>query len=99
MVYPNGTIRDQAIERVKAVLKIEEESQFVNKKVTTEEILEAAEYCVNILEACELVPMYDLPSARIACWRSMKEKDRNPQEIKQFAYDMVKLLQEKCLIL
>lgn len=90
---------NQAIERVKVVLKVEEESQFVNKKVTTEEILEAAEYCVNILEACELVPMYDLPSAKIACWRTMEEKERNPQEIKQFAYDMAKLLQEKCLIL
>lgn len=88
-----------AIEKVKNILKVEEESQFVNKKVATEEILEAAEYCVNILEACELVPMYNLPSARIACWRTMKEEERNIQEIKQFAYDMAKLLQEKCLIM
>lgn len=90
---------NHAIEKVKAALRVEEESQFVNIKVTTEEILEAAEYCVNILEACELVPMHDLPSAKIACWRATREEDRNEQEIKRFAYDMAKILQEKCFIL
>lgn len=90
---------NKAIEQVKAVLKTEEESQFVNKKVTTDEILEAAEYCVNILESCELVPMCELPSATIECWRAMKEEDRNEHEIRHFAYDMAKILQEKCYIL
>lgn len=90
---------NKAIEKVKEVLTVEEESQFVNKKVTTEEILEAAEYCVNILESCELVSMYELPSARIACWRAMQEEERDAQEIRKFAYNMAMLLKEKCLII
>ncbi len=90
---------NRAIEKVKEVLTVEEESQFVNRKVTTEEILEAAEYCVNILESCELVPMYELPSARIACWRTMLEEERDIQVIRKFAYDMAVLLKEKCLII
>lgn len=89
----------KAIEGVSNILKIEEESLFMNKTVTTGEILEAAEYCVNILEACELVPMYDSPSARITCWRAMKEDERNVQEIREFAYSMAKILKEKCFIL
>lgn len=90
---------NKAVEKVKEVLQVEEESQFVNKKITTDEILEAAEYCVNILEACELVPMYEPPSVRIACWRETEEAKRDVQAIRKFAYEMAKLLQEKCLIL
>jgi hypothetical protein len=32
---------------------------FMSESSTLDEILDAAEYCINILESCELVSMYN----------------------------------------
>ena len=89
----------QAIKAVEDVLSVEETALFLSKVKTSDDILEAAERCVNILEANELVPMWDLPSARIEEWRAQPEAERDLHAIKQFAYDMAKRLKEHCLIL
>ena len=62
---------------------------------TAQEVLEAAEFCANLLEACELVPMYDPPTARIARIR----KAGDEREARKLAYELAVLLQEKCLLL
>ena len=49
---------------------MEQTTLFMQKPKTTDDILEAAEYCVNILEGAEMVPMWDAPSAKIAIWRA-----------------------------
>ncbi|MGI5895524.1 MAG: cellulase family glycosylhydrolase [Oscillospiraceae bacterium] len=88
-----------AVEAVEQVLRVEETALFQSKRKTTDDILEAAERCVNILESNELVPMWNPPSAQIADWRAQPEAERDLFAIKKFAYDMAKLLRESCLIL
>lgn len=72
---------------------------FKYKKASSDDILEAAEMCANILEASQMVPMYELPSAKIQLWRSQKPEDRDDVAIRQFAYSLAKLLKENCQIL
>ena len=76
----------------------QETKVFRNKKTSTDEILEAAEYCANLLEACEMVPMYDPPTAKIRAWRSQKEEERDEDAIRAFAYDLGLTLKKYCKI-
>ena len=87
-----------AIKAVEDVLMSRKASQHRPLVRTSDEILEAAEYCVNLLEAAEMVPMWDLPSARIEEWRAMPESQRDIRAIKAFAYEMSELLRKNCLI-
>lgn len=75
------------VKMIEEALK-QETKVFRNKKSSTDDILEAAEYCANLLEASELVPMYEAPTAKIQAWRMMDEKDRNVGEIRAFAYEL-----------
>lgn len=86
----------RAVKAVEDVLRVEATTLFMSKEKTTDDILEAAEYCVNILEAAEMVPMWDPPSARIECWRKLPEEERDVYKIKQFAYEMAQLLKKNC---
>ena len=69
----------------------------LNKKAEVEELLEAAEYVANLLEAGELVPMAVPPTAKIAAYRRTEKKDI--KEIRCFLYKLVCLLKESCEIL
>lgn len=89
----------RAIQAVEDVLRVEGTTLFMSKVKTVDDILEATEYCVNILEACELVPMKNPPSAQITYWRNKPDRELDILEIKRFAYNMAKLLKESCLIL
>ncbi len=89
----------KAVAAVKDVLNTEEITLFHSKAVTSDDILEAAERCVNILEANELVPMWDPPSAKIEDWRAQPEEKRDLPAIRKFAYEMAKLVQDTCLVL
>ena len=89
---------------VTAAIKLVEEAfseskeSFRSTRASTDAILEAAERCANLLEASQMVPMHDMPSAKIAAWRKQDPKDRNEKEIRKFAYDLVQLLKENCEI-
>lgn len=74
---------------------------FNNIPRTADEILEAAEYAANLLEANEMVPMIDPPSARILDWRAMppEERESHIEEIRAFAYDLGKILKDYCQVL
>lgn len=87
----------RAVKAVEDVLRVEQTTLFMQKPKTTDDILEAAEYCVNILECAEMVPMWDAPSAKIAIWRAQPEQERDEHAIRRFAYDMAKLVRENCL--
>ncbi len=87
----------RAVKAVEDVLRVEPTTLFMSREKTTDDILEAAEYCVNILEACELVPMWDAPSARIQIWRAQREEERDRHEIERFAHEMAKRVRESCL--
>ena len=72
---------------------------FVNKAKSTDEVLEAAEYCINILESCELVPMWDSLSSQLCRYRSQKSEERDEWEIQKFAYECAQRVKEIFLIL
>ncbi|MBQ6287588.1 MAG: cellulase family glycosylhydrolase [Bacteroidales bacterium] len=96
--YPNkeGYV-DRAIKLAEDAFK-EEKEVFKSTKASTDDLLEAAEYCANILESAQMVPMHEPPTAKIQAWRKMDPKDRPEKEIRQFTYNLVKLLKENCEI-
>jgi hypothetical protein len=88
----------KAIKGVEDILAIKETKLHNFETHSSEDILEAAEYVVNQLEVAEMVPMWDPPSAKIERWRAMPEEQRDIVAIRQFAYDMMNLLKESCLL-
>ncbi|MCR4859194.1 MAG: glycoside hydrolase family 5 protein [Bacteroidales bacterium] len=88
---------DEAIRRIKESFK-ENKEVFKTTSASTDDILEAAEWAVNILEGAQMLPMHDLLSAKILYWRSQDPKERNTKEIRQFAYQLVDLLEQNCEI-
>jgi len=96
--YPNKEgFANQAIKLVEEAFN-EEKETFRSTRANTDDILEAAEWCANLLESAQMVPMHDMPSAKIRAWRKMDPKDRNEKEIRQFAYNLVRILKENCEI-
>ena len=65
---------------------------------SVDDILEAAEYCANLLEGAEMVPMRESPTAKIETWRKMSagDKEKARGEIRKFAYDLGLKLKESC---
>jgi hypothetical protein len=65
---------------------------------SVDDILEAAEYCANLLEGAEMVPMWEPPTAKIETWRKMSDEDKEKArgEIRKFAYDLGLQLKEWC---
>ena len=91
IIYPEINregFADKGIARVKEAL---------DKKVPMAELLEAAEVIVNLLEAGELVPMAYPPSAKLLAYRG--QENPNEQEIREWAYSLVKTLQDVCQII
>ena len=77
----------------------DETTLFRGKRTSTDDVLEAAEFCANLLEASEMVPMYDPPTAKIRAWREMDEQDRDAEAIRDFAYELGLTLKKSCKIL
>jgi hypothetical protein len=65
---------------------------------SVDDILEAAEYCANLLEGAEMVPMWEPPTAKIETWRKMSDQDKEKArgEIRKFAYDLGLQLKKWC---
>lgn len=90
-VIPQGNREEYAaaaVERVKKALAVDKQSLFTKFEATTDEILDAAEVCINILECCEIVPMDDLLSAKLFELRAVPENERERAQIRRFAYDV-----------
>jgi hypothetical protein len=77
----------------------EQPSVFGYKSSPTDPILEAAEYCANLLESSEMVPMIEPPTARLLYWRSLPEDQRDREAIRAFAYELGQTLKKQCKIL
>jgi hypothetical protein len=67
--------------------------------VNTDAILEAAEYCANLLEASQMVPMHEPPTAKIQLWRSQPPDQRDQAAIRKFAVELGRTLEEWCNML
>ncbi len=88
---------DRAIQAIEEALK-DDPSTFRHSKVSTEKILDAAEYAANLLEAAEMVPMYVPPSAKIRFWREQPPEERDRDAIRAFAYELGLTLKKRCLL-
>jgi len=88
----------KAIEKMESVLK-QDTTLFRNRKSSTDNILEAAEYCANLLEGCEMVPMYEPPTMSILAWRRQAEEERDSHAIREFAYALIQTLKKSCQII
>jgi hypothetical protein len=62
----------------------------------TEELLEAADYIINLLEGGEHVPMDYPPSARLAAYR--RQERVNVDELKGWVWELVATLKKACYI-
>jgi hypothetical protein len=63
---------------------------------STDAILEAAEYCANLLEAAQMVPMREPPTAKIQFWRSQPPEQRDQAALRKFALELGQKLKECC---
>lgn len=87
----------RAIQAIEEALK-DDPSTFRHSKVSTDKILDAAEYAANLLEAAEMVPMDVPPSAQIRFWREQTPEERDRDAIRAFAYDLGLKLKKACLL-
>ena len=70
---------------------LEERTEVFNAgRKSVEEILEACEFCANLLEGCQLVPMYEPPTSKI--YRFRKQENPDMIEVRKFAYELAGLL-------
>jgi hypothetical protein len=90
----------KALAKIEAVLT-DGYKVFESRRASTLDILEAAEWAAVLLEGGELVPMFTPPTAKIETWRKMPEAEREKQadEIRDFAYGLAMELKKWCRIL
>lgn len=84
---------EKAIAEAEAALSVDP------RRSGTDALLEAAEYCANLLEGGQMVPMWDPPTSHIRAWQNMPGNERDIWEIRNFLYDLVVLLKENCQII
>ena len=87
---------DRAIKLIKDALTEYTSDAFDYRRSDKKKLLDACEVAANLLEACELVPMSDLPTAKIAAFRNDPNADL--WEIRKFAYELANRLKEVCQI-
>lgn len=97
-IKPNPDKEGYAVKALKMIEKAlsQETESLRNKKNSTDELLEAAEFCANLLEASEMVPMYEPPTAKIRAWRAIPEKERDVETIRKFTYELGLTLKRNC---
>lgn len=88
---------DRAIARIREALTEYTADAFDYRRSDKKKLLDACEVAANLLEACELVPMSDLPTAKIEQFR--KDENADLWEIRRFAFDLAEQLKKICQIL
>ena len=68
----------------------------LDERKGADELLEAAEYMANLLEAGELVPMAYPPTAKIMSMRAAEKK--NMAEIRAYVYSLIEYIKKACEI-
>jgi hypothetical protein len=87
---------DYALALIRTALKEYTSDIFDYRRSDKTKLLDACEIAANLLEACELVPMCDLPTAKIAAFR--KDPNANLWEVRKLAYSLSARLREVCQI-
>ncbi len=83
----------RGVEMVEAALK-ENTEVFHAKSQSIDVVLEAAEFCANLLEGCELVPMHNPPTAQIEKLR----KNQDEAAARKLAYELAQILKKECFL-
>lgn len=77
---------------------LEEKTEvFHAERKPVEEILEACEFCANLLEGCQMVPMYEPPTLKINRFRNQENPDMT--EVRKLAYELAGLLKDYCQLI
>ena len=87
---------DRALRMIREALKEYTADAFDYRRCDKKKLLDACEVAANLLEACELVPMAELPTAKIAAFR--KDPNADLWAIRKLAYDLANRLKEVCQI-
>ncbi|MBO7653657.1 MAG: cellulase family glycosylhydrolase [Kiritimatiellae bacterium] len=87
---------DRALRMIREALKEYTADAFDYRRSDKKKLLDACEVAANLLEACELVPMAELPTAKIAAFR--KDPNADLWSIRKLAYDLANRLKEVCQI-
>lgn len=100
-VVPPNPNREGAADRALALLRaaLDEDakaSTFARRKTDRTKLLDACEVAANLLEACELVSMSELPTAKVLYYR--KNPGADILEVRRFAYSLAVRLKEVCQI-
>ena len=88
---------DKSLKLIREALKEYTSDAFDYRRSDKKKLLDACEVAANLLEACELVPMCDLPTTKIAAFR--KDPNADLWEIRKLAYSLAKRLKEVCQII
>ncbi len=83
---------DRALALLRDALKEYTSDAFDYRRSDKKKLLDACEVAANLLEACELVPMSDLPTTKIEEFR--RDENADLWEIRKFAYELANRLKE-----
>lgn len=99
-IKPNPNKEGKATEALRRLERAMTDSAevFRHKSASSDAILEAVEWVINLLECCEMVPMYDPPRVKLLYYKSLAPEARNLDEIKDFAYEQAVTLKKYCRI-
>jgi hypothetical protein len=100
IIKPDPNREGQAERALKAIEDALKDNQdaFHHSKTPTDHVLDAAEYAAHLLEAAEMVPMHEPPTARIKSWREQPPGERDRDAIRAFTYDLGLMLKRYCLL-
>lgn len=87
---------DKALKLIREALKEYTSDAFDYRRSDKKKLLDACEVAANLLESCELVPMCDLPTTKIAAFR--KDPNADIWAIRKLAYALAIRLKEVCQI-
>ena len=87
---------DKALKLIREALKEYTSDAFDYRRSDKKKLLDACEVAANLLESCELVPMCDLPTTKIAAFR--KDPNADIWAIRKLAYALAMRLKEVCQI-
>ena len=83
---------DRALALLRDALKEYTSDAFDYRRSDKKKLLDACEVAANLLEACELVPMSDLPTTKIEEFR--RDENADLWEIRKFAFGLAERLKE-----
>ena len=83
---------DRALEQIRSALKEYTSDAFDYRRSDKKKLLDACEVAANLLEACELVPMSELPTTQIEKFR--RDENADLWEIRKFAVTLAERLKE-----